>query len=145
MLGDTIEYDSVSEQAVLSDAEFVLYEKQLYGRAEQVTRDQNGSLDIEDGAVTFCTPDDPNWLLSAETIRVNTANNTGEAWGAKIGIKGVPIAYLPWVQFPLGDQRKTGLLFPDIGSDTRGGVDITAPIYLNLAPDYDATYTAAYR
>ena len=141
MLGDTIEYDSLSEQATLTEAEFVLFDKQLYGRADEVTRDRNGSLDIDDGALTFCTPDDPSWLLSADTIRVNTTNNTGEAWGAKIGIKGVPIAYLPWVQFPLGDQRKTGLLFPDIGSDTRGGFDITAPIYLNLAPDYDATYS----
>ena len=141
MFGDTIKYDSLSEQATLTDAEFVLYDKQLYARADEVTRDRNGSLDIDDGTLTFCTPDDPSWLLSADTIRVNTTNNTGEAWGAKIGIKGVPIAYLPWVQFPLGDQRKTGLLFPDIGSDTRGGFDVTAPIYLNLAPDYDATYS----
>ena len=33
-----------------------------------------------------------------------------------------------------------GLLFPDIGSDSRGGLDITQPIYFNLAPNYDALY-----
>jgi LPS-assembly protein len=74
-------------------------------------------------------------------LRVDPTTNTGEAWGARIDIKGVPVAYLPWVQFPLNDRRKTGLLFPDISSDTRGGLDITAPIYLNLAPNYDATYS----
>ena len=141
MYGDRITYDSLSERASLSDAEFVMYEQQLYGIAERVTRDANGSLEIEDGQLTFCAPTDPSWLVTAETLRVDPTTNTGEAWGARIDIKGVPVAYLPWVQFPLNDRRKTGLLFPDISSDTRGGLDITAPIYLNLAPNYDATYS----
>ena len=141
MYGDRITYDSLSERASLSDAEFVMYEEQLYGIAERVTRDANGSLEIEDGQLTFCAPTDPTWLVTAETLRVDPTTNTGEAWGARIDIKGVPVAYLPWVQFPLNDRRKTGLLFPDISSDTRGGLDITAPIYLNLAPNYDATYS----
>jgi LPS-assembly protein len=141
MYGDRITYDSLSERASLSDAEFVMYEQQLYGIAERVTRDANGSLEIEDGQLTFCAPTDPSWLVTAETLRVDPTTNTGEAWGARIDIKGVPVVYLPWVQFPLNDRRKTGLLFPDISSDTRGGLDITAPIYLNLAPNYDATYS----
>ena len=32
-------------------------------------------------------------------------------------------------------------MFPDISSDTRGGLDVTAPIYFNLAANYDATYS----
>jgi len=141
MYGDTISYDSVDEQAQLTDAEFVLYEQQLYGIAQEVTRDANGTLTIEDGELTFCTPTEPSWLVSAETLEIDAINNVGEAWGARIDVKGVPILYLPWIQFPLSDQRKTGLLFPDISSDTRGGLDVTAPIYFNLAPHYDATYS----
>ena len=141
MYGDQITYDSLSERASLSDAEFVMYEQQLYGIAESVTRDANGSLEIEDGQLTFCAPADPSWLVTAKTLTVDPNTNTGEAWGARIDIKGVPVAYLPWVQFPLNDRRKTGLLFPDISSDTRGGLDVTVPIYMNLAPNYDATYS----
>ncbi len=141
MYGDTISYNSIDEQAELTDAEFVLYEQQLYGIAEQIMRDANGTLTIEDGELTFCTPANPSWLVSAESLEIDVIQNTGEAWGARIDIKGVPVAYLPWIQFPLNDQRKTGLLFPDISSDTRGGLDITAPIYFNLASNYDATYS----
>lgn len=141
MYGDTISYNSIDEQAQLTDAEFVLFEQQLYGIAETVTRDANGTLAIEDGELTFCSPTDPSWLVSAESLEIDAITNTGEAWGARIDIKGVPIVYLPWIQFPLSDQRKTGLLFPDISSDTRGGLDVTAPIYFNLAPNYDATYS----
>ena len=141
MHGDTISYNSVDEQAQLTDAEFVLYEQQLYGIAEEVTRDANGTLTIDEGELTFCTPTDPSWLVSAESLEIDAITNTGEAWGARIDIKGVPILYLPWIQFPLSDQRKTGMLFPDISSDTRGGLDVTAPIYFNLATNYDATYS----
>ena len=141
MYGDTISYNSIDEQAQVTDAEFVLYEQQLYGIAEEVTRDANGTLTIEDGELTFCSPTDPSWLVSAESLEIDALTNTGEAWGARIDIKGVPIVYLPWIQFPLSDQRKTGLLFPDISSDTRGGLDVTAPIYFNLAANYDATYS----
>ena len=141
MYGDQITYNSLSERASLIDAEFVLYEQQLYGIAESVIRDANGSLEIEDGQLTFCAPTDPSWLVSADTLNIDPNTNTGEAWGARIDIKGVPVAYLPWVQFPLNDRRKTGLLFPDISSDTRGGLDVTVPIYMHLAPNYDATYS----
>ena len=141
MYGDSIEYNSLSERAQLTGAEFVMYAQHLYGVADQVVRDRNGALEIQDGELTFCSPTDPSWLVSAENLRVNPATETGEAWGARIEVKGVPVAYLPWIQFPLGDRRKTGLLFPDISSDTRGGLDLTVPIYLNLAPNYDATYS----
>ena len=141
MYGDTISYNSIDEQAQLTDAEFVLYEQQLYGIAKEVTRDANGTLTVDDGELTFCSPSDPSWLVSAESLEIDAITNTGEAWGARIDIKGVPVLYLPWIQFPLSDQRKTGLLFPDISSDTRGGLDVTAPIYFNLAANYDATYS----
>lgn len=141
MYGDTISYNSIDEQAQLTDAEFVLYEQGLYGIAEEIIRDANGTLAIENGELTFCTPTDPSWLVSAESLEIDALSNTGEAWGARIDIKGVPILYLPWIQFALSDQRKTGLLFPDISSDTRGGLDVTAPIYFNLAANYDATYS----
>ena len=92
MYGDQITYDSLSGRASLSDAEFVMYEQQLYGIAESVTRDANGSLEIEDGQLTFCAPADPSWLVTAKTLTVDPNTNTGEAWGARIDIKDVPVA-----------------------------------------------------
>ena len=141
MYGDTMNYDSLGERAVLANAEFAMYDQQLYGVADAIARDANGSLEIEDGSLTFCSPIEPSWVVTAENLRVDSTTRVGEAWGARIDVKGVPVAYLPWIQFPLDDQRKTGLLFPDVSSDTRGGVDVTVPIYMNLAPNYDATYS----
>lgn len=90
--------------------------------------------------MTYCAPDDPSWVLHAESLTIDPELGEGQAWGAKLKVEGVPVLYLPWVQFPIDSRRKTGLLFPDIGSDSRGGLDITQPIYFNLAPNYDALY-----
>jgi LPS-assembly protein len=140
MTGSEIRYNSVSEQADLSHAQYVLHDRQLSGSAQALTRHADGNITISEGAMTYCAPDDPSWVIHAESLTIDPEQGEGQAWGAKLKVEGVPVFYLPWVQFPVDSRRKTGLLFPDIGSDSRGGLDITQPIYFNLAPNYDALY-----
>ena len=144
MTGSEIQYNSLSEQADLSDAQYVLHDRQLSGSARALTRHADGNISISEGAMTYCAPDDPTWVLHAQSLTIDPQQGEGQAWGAKLKVAGVPVFYLPWVQFPIDSRRKTGLLFPDIGSDSRGGVDITQPIYFNLAPNYDALYRPRY-
>lgn len=127
--------------ATLEQVEFVAHEAGLSGQAESLQRRPDGQLLITDGAMTFCAPDDPSWLLHAEEVLLSPNAGVGEATDATLQVAGVPVLYLPWIQFPLNDARQSGLLFPDIGSDTRGGLDLTVPIYWNLAPNYDLTYS----
>ena len=138
--GSRIDYDSASEEAVVTDARYVLHSRRMVGSAAELKRFGNGDMAITDGRMTYCAPDDPSWVLQAKTLEVDPDSGDAQAWGAKLRFAGVPVMYLPWIRFPVDSRRKTGLLFPDIGSDTRGGVDITAPIYLNLAPHYDLLY-----
>ena len=142
--GAEMRYDSVSGRADLSDARYVLHERQLSGSAEELTRHASGHISIVDGAMTYCAPDDPSWVLHTTSLEIDPERGEGQARGAKLRVSGVPVFYLPWVQFPIDSRRKTGLLFPDIGSDSRGGLDITQPIYFNLAPNYDALYRPRY-
>ena len=144
LTGSEIRYDSISERADLTDAQYVLHTRQLSGTAAALTRQANGDIEITQGAMTFCAPDDPAWVLHANEIEIDPDRGEGQAWGAKLKVAGVPVFYLPWVRFPVDSRRKTGLLFPDLGSDSRGGIDITQPIYLNLAPNYDALYRPRY-
>ena len=144
MTGSEIRYDSMSEQADLRHAQYVLHDRQLSGSAQALTRHADGTITISEGAMTYCAPDDPSWVLLAQSLAIDPERGEGQAWGAKLKVSGVPVFYLPWVQFPIDSRRKTGLLFPDIGSDSRGGVDITQPIYFNLAPNYDALYRPRY-
>jgi LPS-assembly protein len=55
--------------------------------------------------------------------------------------KDVPIFYTPYISFPLGDERKSGVLFPSFGHSTNNGYQLEVPYYFNLAPNYDLTVT----
>ena len=142
--GDSVIYDSVSEIAEVNAAQYLLHNRQLSGTATTLSRDASGEIEVTDGAMTYCAPDDPTWILEADRLDIDPNSGDGRAWGATLRVADVPIFYLPWIRFPVDSRRKTGLLFPDIGSDSRGGVDITQPIYFNLAPHYDALYQPRY-
>jgi len=142
--GKQAEFASDSGEAVVSDSEFILHQQHIRGSAVVLRRDSDGLIFIEDGGLTYCAPGNDDWWLSADTIELNLDEGVGVARGAKLKIKGVPIVYLPWMSFPLDDRRKTGFLWPEIGSDSKGGLNITTPIYLNLAPNYDALYAPHY-
>ena len=66
------------------------------------------------------------------------------ARGATLRVGKVPVLYLPWFMFPTDERRRTGLLFPSISNSSRNGFDWKQPIYLNLAPNYDATLEPRY-
>ncbi len=59
----------------------------------------------------------------------------------KLKFKGVPILYAPYLSFPIGDARKSGILTPEFGSSGRSGNEFRVPWYWNIAPNYDATIT----
>ena len=73
--------------------------------------------------------------------RSTSARMVGTGHDATVRFLGVPIAYTPWLEFPLSNERKSGFLTPTLGSSGMRGFDATVPYYLNLAPNYDATLT----
>ena len=58
--------------------------------------------------------------------------------------KDVPIFYTPYISFPVGDERKSGLLFPSFSHSGSNGYELDVPYYFNLAPNYDLTVTPSY-
>lgn len=142
--GDRAEVFSRSGEARVENSDFVLHEQHMRGSAAQLRRDTAGILHIEEGSISYCAPDDNDWAIRADDLELDLEDGLGTARGAKIDLGGVPVLYLPWMQFPLDDRRRTGFLWPDLGSDSRGGLDIAAPIYFNLAPNYDALYSPRY-
>ena len=68
----------------------------------------------------------------------------GTARKATLRFKGVPFLYIPRFTYPINDERKSGLLFPTIGSSDRSGFEYTQPYYWNIAPNYDMTIAPRY-
>ncbi len=131
-------------EARLENSQFVLQSRHLQGSAGLLERDADGLIHVHDGSITYCPPGHEDWQVRAGSIRLDLEDGLGTARDATLDIAGVPVFYTPWLQFPLDDRRRTGLLWPDFGNDSTGGLDITAPVYFNLAPNYDALYSPRY-
>jgi LPS-assembly protein len=91
-----------------------------------------------------CDPRQQAWQLQAKRIDFNTDEGFGVARSAVLRAGRLPILYAPWFKFPIDDRRHTGLLYPRLSNSGRNGFDYTQPIYLNLAPNYDATLSPRY-
>ena len=131
--------DLDSPQAVVEDAEFVLTDMQLRGRAERIAR--NGAVvELDTTTVTSCPPGDARWQIRAASIRLDAATELATSRHARLQLGGVPVFYAPYLRFPVSAGRNSGFLVPDIYRG-RDGIDLSVPYYINLAPNYDATLT----
>jgi LPS-assembly protein len=127
-----------------SGAEFELLDRSARGAATQARVTQAGVIDLEGVRYTACPPGNEDWSLAAGAIEIDQKNLVGTGRDVRVEFLGVPVFYTPWISFPVGDQRKTGLLFPTVGSGSRTGTLVAVPYYWNLAPNYDATLTTRW-
>ncbi|HEX7972130.1 MAG TPA: LPS-assembly protein LptD [Thiobacillus sp.] len=109
------------------------------GDAERIDFIDKNRYALQDATYTTCPVDDEDWFLKVADLDIDKTRNVGTAHNASLRFLGVPILYTPWMDFPLSDVRKTGVLAPTFGTTQRSGLDILVPYYLNLAPNYDAT------
>ena len=123
---------------------FLHHESGSRGEANLIQRSSVNTLDLQQGYVTQCTPDDEVWSIHANNIHLNTWEGWGSAKHARLNILDVPVFYVPYMTFPIDKRRKSGFLWPTLGSSKSNGFEISAPYYLNLAPNYDATIAPRY-
>lgn len=134
-------FDLNAESGAFVDTEYVLPTRAARGRSERITVTTAGTARLEDTAYTTCAPDSDAWYIEASDIRLDHDKGLGSARHARLRFAGVPILYMPWFQFPIDERRRSGLLLPTVGDSDRTGFDVRWPVYLNLAPNYDATVT----
>jgi LPS-assembly protein len=145
ILGSSASYDSGSGAFSFAGARFDLYGLPARGSAGRLEVQQDtGKLSLEDVTYTTCAEDQEDWLIRASRITVNSETGMASAWNARLEFLGVPILYAPYLTYPVTNQRKTGLLLPELGSSSKRGLDVAVPWYWNIAPTYDATLTPRY-
>lgn len=135
------EFGYVSGRIRFEGANFSLGGSDSRGAADALEINQNGLLTLDGVEYTTCPPGSEDWLMQGKSIELDTNRGVGTAKGMKLTFKGVPILYAPYISFPIGDARKSGVLTPEIGSSGRSGNEIRVPYYWNIAPNYDATIT----
>ncbi|MCP3851889.1 MAG: LPS-assembly protein LptD [Gammaproteobacteria bacterium] len=138
--GETARYQSDERKGRIDNAAYELPARPAQGVADNI-RFKPGKIDLENPTYSTCPVGDQDWVLSASDMELHTEEGYGEAKHAVMRFKGFPIAYTPYITFPLNDDRKSGFLMPSIGSSETNGFEVATPYYFNIAPDQDATVT----
>ncbi len=106
---------------------------------------------VKDGWVVTCkikenedgTQATPPWSFAASSAEI-TQGEYATLKHATFRIKNVPVLYSPWIMIPVGNTRKTGLLFPEISNSDRGGFGFNLPLFINLSDSSDMTLYSEY-
>lgn len=136
--------DLQANVAQFRNAEFGVASSNARGSAEQIDIAGDGTPDMRGVRYTTCPPGNESWVLKADRIRLDQSSGQGKANNMSLYFKGVPILYLPYMQFPFTDQRQSGLLAPSFGSSDSNGIEFGLPYYWNIAPNADATFTPLF-
>jgi len=133
-----------SDEATINDAEFALHREDLHGSAQILYRETLTQFRGENIAITRCMPEDPAWGIRAASLTVDQQTGIARAWHARFEIKSVPVLYVPYLSFPIDERRRSGFLPGTYGLGEGGVTELAIPYYLNLAPNYDDTFTLHY-
>ena len=137
--GDTLKFNLDDYSGELTQPVYRFPSQQGRGNADRIEFIDENHFKLQDATYTTCSADNDDWFLKVGDLDIDRTRSVGTARHASLQFLGVPILYTPWVDFPLSDARKTGMLAPTFGTTERSGLDILVPYYLNLAPNYDAT------
>ncbi|OZG71499.1 LPS biosynthesis protein [Hahella sp. CCB-MM4] len=145
MHGSAASYDLNSADFTLEDSSYLLYDRHARGEADSLSSIGTQKVIIQYGSFTTCSPDSRAWSLVASEIVLDRDKGEGNAKHMRLEVLDVPVLYFPYLAFPIDDRRRSGFLFPTIGTSNTGrGLSFGVPYYFNLAPDFDATYSPRY-
>jgi LPS-assembly protein len=122
-------------------AHFQYLPQHASGQADTIIHESSDITRLHHATYTTCDPSKVDWQLRAQDVTLHHDEAVGEAYNVLLRFKGVPLFYFPYINFPLNDKRKTGVLPPTVGYSNSTGIDIGIPYYWNIAPNRDATIT----
>ncbi|PCH97206.1 MAG: LPS biosynthesis protein [Gammaproteobacteria bacterium] len=144
ILASELNASNKAKKSTMLDAAYQLYGNPGHGSANELQISSEEGLNLLDSTFTTCVGDEPDWQIKASAIKISADGSVGEAYNAQVRLFDVPILYLPYFTFPISKQRKSGFLYPKIGSSSNSGLEIETPYYWNIAPNIDATITPHY-
>ncbi len=99
---------------------------------------------IEHATFTTCATDGrPPWSFSVRSALIEE-EGLGRFKSTALKVQGVPVFYLPYMVWPVKQERAAGLLMPRFGYSNRRGFNLGLPVYVPLGRSYDTTVFADY-
>ncbi|HEX3897256.1 MAG TPA: LPS assembly protein LptD [Rudaea sp.] len=125
----------------VTNARYQLLQERGNGTAATVNETDPDHTKLTDATYSTCDVDAPQWHIHGNAMEMDHVEQRGYGHGMTMYYGNTPFFWFPYLSISLNNQRETGFLTPSFDVSTRKGLEIGAPYYLNLAPNYDATIT----
>ncbi len=139
--GPEMTYQIETESGEMKEADFQYAVRGIRGTTAYAHFMNGVSTEFQHATLTTCKPGSKAWWVEADRIVIDEETQFATAKNVSFHLAGLPVMGLPWAAFPIGTDRQSGLLVPTVGMSSTLGIDISQPIYWNIAPNYDYTLT----
>ncbi len=137
--GDSLSLNLQTHEGQMSEPKYYIKTGRGRGTGEILFFEGKDNYRVEKTSYTTCPEGNHDWYIRATDLKIDNKKEVGTARNVSVMFKDTPILYSPWLNFSYSGQRKTGLLTPTLGYNVHTGFDAALPIYLNIAPNVDAT------
>lgn len=94
---------------------------------------------LENGSFTTCDPGERTpWEFRVSSALIEE-EGYGYFKGTALRVQGVPVFYIPYLVWPVKQERTTGMLVPSFGYSQRRGGYIGNALYVALSRSWDTT------
>jgi LPS-assembly protein len=99
---------------------------------------------IDHATFTTCATDGrPPWSFHVRKAKVEQ-EGLGRFSSSTMKVRGVPVFYMPYMVWPIKQERAAGLLFPRFGYSNTRGFNFGLPLFIPIGRSYDTTIFADY-
>ncbi len=110
----------------------------LYSNESNVTEEK---FALKNTFLSSCRSENPDWGFYIEEGFYHKKNQYFELYNVLLYATDIPVLYIPYLNFSINRERKTGLLVPKIGLSTSEGLYYSQPIY--YVPNWWSDYEVA--
>jgi len=124
------------------DASFLIEQGSFNLAGKTIKKVSEDEYEVLDAEFTTCQcPDgDSPWSITASRCFARQEGH-GHAYNATFWMYGAPIAYTPYLLFPVKTERSSGLLAPRYGYSDQNGLELRLPTYIVLDDTSDLLFT----
>ncbi len=138
MSGSRVRYNLQQGTGLVEEGLLFLREENLYVHGKEIERRGELQYRIVDGTFTTCDGDVPSWKFGADQIDV-TLEGYAKAKHAVFYLSDIPSFYVPYIVYPVKNERESGLLTPRVGYSRKRGFQYNGAYYQVLGRNQDAT------
>lgn len=139
-VAESLEYRD-NDTATAQDVAFASSTVNAHGYAKELNKTSEHHYQMKEVMFSTCPPMQRKWHLDSQRIDIDNSTGRAAAHNSTLRMGGIPILYVPYLNFPIDDRRHSGFLLPTVGFGSTGNLTLSTPYYFNLAPNYDATLT----